>query len=85
MLHLLFESAGCYAEVIISESSPRVENRGKLGTVLGISENDSDDISSYAVALHESDMLVMFDKEDVIPTGKFFSESDYYPIANNNE
>jgi len=51
---------------------------GEHGTVLGISENDNGEISGYAVMLHGADTLTMFDKEDVAPTGKMFSESDYY-------
>jgi|GEM_PF-3019999 len=67
-----------YAKIKVLENCPNSKVRGKLGTVLGTSEDDNGAVSSYAVALHDADILYMFDKNDVVATGKVFAEQDYY-------
>lgn len=66
-----------YAEVEILPTTKHKQYIGRIGVVMGISEEDGI-VSGYAVLLHNKDTIDCFDKEDVIPTGKQFKREDFY-------
>lgn len=65
-----------YSEVMISEDFPG-DHRGKLGVIIGISEED-EILYGYSVLLHGEGYAIYLDKQYAIPTGKSFSREDFY-------
>ena len=51
--------------------------QGLKGAVLGIGEEDGV-IYSYAVSIHGKSHLVSFNKDDLTPTGVYFTRDDFY-------
>jgi hypothetical protein len=45
--------------------------------VMGISEEDGI-LYGYSIKLYDEEYLLSFDKDEVIPTGKQFTQDDFY-------
>ncbi|HKS32332.1 MAG TPA: hypothetical protein VJS14_01260 [Enterobacteriaceae bacterium] len=70
---------GFYQEVEIS-SNCKEENKkyaGRKGGVMGVSEAGGI-LYGYSIKLYGEEYLLSFDKDEVIPTGKQFTQDDFY-------
>jgi len=66
-----------YEEVRIMDSAENTELQGKIGVVLGISEEDGI-VQSYAVDFDDLPYVYSVSANCVIPTGRKFKREDFY-------
>ncbi|MFE9008118.1 hypothetical protein ACFYOY_39380 [Streptomyces sp. NPDC007875] len=68
-----------YAEVRVVASPGRPELEGAVGAIVGISEPPHPDTPpSFGVMLDGFDVVRVFSKEQIAPTGQDRQKSDYY-------
>ncbi|WP_432048416.1 MULTISPECIES: hypothetical protein [Streptomyces] len=68
-----------YAEVRVVACPDRPELEGVVGAIVGISEPPNPDIApSFGVMLDGFDVVRIFSREQIAPTGRDRQESDYY-------
>ena len=68
-----------YQEVEISPDCKEKNKKyaGKKGGVMGISEENGI-LYGYSIKLYDEEYLLSFDKDEVIATGKQFTQDDFY-------
>jgi hypothetical protein len=73
------EKINFYQEVEISPACNEKNRKysGKRGGVMGVSEENGI-LYGYSIKLYDEECLLYFGKNEVIPTGKKRTQSDYY-------
>ncbi|UOO82817.1 immunity protein 31 [Uruburuella testudinis] len=70
------EKINFYSEIMVSKQYPG-GIKGKLGVVLGISE-ENNMLFGYSILLHGDENTIYLDKQYAIPTGRKFTREDFY-------